>query len=283
MNKSSALQLALSSILLLHSVLLRGETKREQEAKKTLATSRNDELAVSTTLLKRSAVPPNNAQAGAQALDSKDSVKTPLTWRSPARLHHTAGTASGDLILSDTGVEFRSTAAYSQHWPFAEIRTLDIEPRRLFLTGYQSRGRLRPGTRQFRFDLESDMPPRVAAEMIERVGKPVRNGDPESEAESITTIAAFHRIRFGGSNGILRFRKEGIDYLTKGDDRRSWRWADIQTLSDLDPYHFVVYGYREVYSFELKSPLPSDLYERVSDELYLHNQFDPPLGLRIVH
>jgi hypothetical protein len=73
----------------------------------------------------------------------------------------------------------------------------------------------------------------------------------------------------GGSSGTLRFRDDGIDYVTEnGRDGRSWRWADIQTLGNPNPYEFRVTGYREIVEFDLKQPMPRDLFERVWDRFY---------------
>ncbi len=63
--------------------------------------------------------------------------------------------------------------------------------------------------------------------------------------------------------------------MTKSaQDSRSWRWADIQTMTNQDPYHLILFGYRETYSFDLKEPLPPGLYDRVTDEVYGHNVRD---------
>jgi hypothetical protein len=211
-----------------------------------------------------------------------------LTWQGPARLERcpprlprkVRGT-TGTLAISDKGVDFRPRKGSSLHWTFVEIRTVDLEPRRVVLSGYERRGWLRPGTHQFRFDLQADLPPNIATELVRRVGRPARNGDPGLEAAGNTAIPAFHRTFFGGSNGVLQIRKEGIAYVTKHKDRRFWRWSEIQTLSNLDPYHLVVFGFRDMYSFELKQPLPRDLYERISDEVDSHSAYDPRLGLRV--
>src|SRR5208337_211995 len=171
-----------------------------------------------------------------------------LSWQVIARLRHGPGSISGTLKLDGEGVEFQSPKGFSRRWPFVEIQTLDLWPRRIVLIGYEKCGRFRPGVRRYRFDPGSEMPPSVAAELVRRVGRPVRNGNPQPEASSIATLSAHHRTGLGGtkSNGILRFGEWGIDYVTSvGKDSRSWRWGDIQTLSNPDAYHLTVFGYLE--------------------------------------
>ena len=110
---------------------------------------------------------------------------------------------------------------------------------------------------------------------MKSVGRPVRNlsaGGCQLRLPPPATVLASGGTK---SNGTLRFREEGIDYVTKSSqDSRSWRWADIQTIANQDPYHLIVFGYRETYSFDLKEPLPPELYDRVTDAVYEHSVGD---------
>jgi hypothetical protein len=189
----------------------------------------------------------------------------------------------GILLLGDDAVEFQSPK-FSHKWPYSELKTLDLSnlPQReegkrrrsdgaqdLVITGYENRHWHEPGERRFRFTLEQPMPPDIAAEFTARVGRPVVNGDPDPAQPVIAEIPAHRRERFGGSNGTLRMRKDGIDYLTSdGRDARSWRWSDIQTLANPAPYEFRVTAYREVVEFDLKQPFSRGLFDKLWDSLY---------------
>jgi hypothetical protein len=73
----------------------------------------------------------------------------------------------------------------------------------------------------------------------------------------------------GGSNGTLRLKDTGIDYVTEsGRDSRTWRWADIQTIANPNPYELRVTGYRETVEFDLKKPLARVVFEQMWDRLY---------------
>jgi hypothetical protein len=197
-----------------------------------------------------------------------------FAWQASARLHRTLGSTPGTLKVSAEGVEFNSRKGFVQRWRFIDIQTLGLWPRRLVLTSYEKRGRFRPGERRFRFDLQTELPPAVAAQLARLVVRPVRNGIPDPKDPGFATLPAHHRTAFGGSrsNGALRFRDSGIDYVTPAkEDSRSWRWADIQTLSNPDSYHLVLFGFRDTYSFDLKEPLSRELFDRVSDRVYAHN------------
>jgi len=190
------------------------------------------------------------------------------SWQTAARLHSGLTSERGTLIFDANGIEFRAKR-FAGRWPYAEVKSFDLGARRLVLTDYESWSHHRHGERHFRFDLATPVPPPVAAGLTQAVGKPVRNRDPDSAAQSLFAIAARHGARFGGSNGILRFREEGIDYITPTkSDSRSWRWADIQTLACLDPYHLRVGGYRETFEFDLKRALGAEEFDRLWDKLY---------------
>ena len=55
---------------------------------------------------------------------------------------------------------------------------------------------------------------------------------------------------------------------TTGKGARDWRWSDIDTLTNPDPYHFVVTGYRETFDFELKEPMSPALFDQLWDRVY---------------
>ena len=207
-----------------------------------------------------------------------------VKWQSPARWHQLAKKAMpGTLLLDETGVEFRSTK-FTHRWPYQEISTFELtttpppaerqqkklhDVQELVITGYENRHWHEPGERRFRFTFAQALPPAVAAEFANRVGRPVRNGDPDATEAVLAEFPAHHRERFGGSNGMLRLRPDGIDYVTAdGHDGRSWRWSDIQTLANPNPWEFRVTGFREIVEFDLKQPLSRELFDRLWDRLY---------------
>jgi hypothetical protein len=190
-------------------------------------------------------------------------------WQTPAKWHRTFQKSElGTLVLDGDGVKFRS-AHLNQRWRYIDIHTFDLSQRELTLLTYQNRPRHEPGERPFRFTLAEPMPAEIAAQFTELVGKPVRNGNPMTTAEAMVEIPAHHRVWSGGSNGILRLKAEGIDYVTEnGRDSESWRWVDIQTIANPEPYEFRITGYREIADFDLKEPLSRAVFEKLWDRLY---------------
>ena len=194
-------------------------------------------------------------------------------WQSPAQWRHgLMSKTKGTLVLTDTGVEFRPSKGEALAWQFEEIQTFKTTRDRFYLTGYQNRRWHFHGDRTFRFDLDAAVSPAAAATLTARVGKPNMNGSPNPGAPAYSTLGARHRTRGGGTNGTLRFRDSGIDYVTdSGKGARSWRWADIETIARRDPFHFRVGAYRETFEFELKQPMSRALFDRLWDQVYGRN------------
>jgi hypothetical protein len=190
-------------------------------------------------------------------------------WQATAQWHRLLKKAvPGTLLIDDDGVEFRS-AKFNQRWAYVEIHSFDLSTRDLTLTSYQNRPWHEPGELNFHFTWSEQMPAEIAAQFTERVGKPVRNGVPLPTPAALAEIPAHHRIWSGGTNGTLRLKDSGIDYVTEnGRDSRSWRWDDIQTIANPNPYELRITGYREMAEFDLKQPMSRELFERMWDRLY---------------
>jgi hypothetical protein len=196
-----------------------------------------------------------------------------IEWQSPAQFRQLLKKPiKGTLLFDNEGIEFRAPK-FSRRWLYGEIKTFDLSgARELVITDYENRHWHEPGERSFRFTLSQPMPPGTAAEFTARVGRPVINGDPYPGAAVIAELPAYHRERFGGSNGTLRLRDDGIDYVAAdGRDGRSWRWTDIQTLANPNPWEFRVMAYREIVEFDLKRPLSRALFDRLWNSLYAHD------------
>jgi hypothetical protein len=237
------------------------------------ATEHNPEILAARRAVeaKRARIP----QAGVWPTPSgSEETAGSLNWKAPARLHLRFSKTTGTLVVDAQGISFQPDKGSALHWSFAEIQAMFLGSRQLSVKTYEPRGRMRPGTRQIRFELGSNIPAPVGAELMARVSRPSRNAEPLEHRQGFASLPVHHRSRWGGgSNGVLRFHDLGIDYVSEtGKDSRSWRWADIQTLSNPDPYNLTVFGFLETYSFDLKAPLQQKICDRLNDEVYRHHE-----------
>jgi hypothetical protein len=207
---------------------------------------------------------------GMAAWEQRDGPPGTVAWDSAAQyrqfLH---GPVAGTLVFGETGIAFQSPK-FSQRWNWQEIQTFDLRgARELTIQDYESRRWHEPGKRRFRFVLAQPMPPQIARSLAARVARPSINGDPVKDAPAIAEIPAHRRERIGGSNGTIRFRREGIDYVAaNARDSSSWRWSDIQTIANPNEWEFRVTAYREIVEFDLKKPLSRELFDRLWNILY---------------
>lgn len=199
-------------------------------------------------------------------------VTSAINWQSPARLRHWPTKTRGVLKINEQGLEFWSGETAVVKLSFLDVHTFFVAPHRLVIETYKNRKHHVPGQQRYGFDLDQAVPPEVAAGLAREVQRPSQNAVPDPALLSAENIPARHRTRTRGTNGTLRIRDGGIDYVTSvSGDSRSWRWADLQTLSEPDPYHLFVFGYRDTYTFDLKEPIARALFNRMTDEIESHN------------
>lgn len=203
--------------------------------------------------------------------EEKPALSTVFTpWQTEAQTQRgiTFRKTRGTLVIDGQGVTFVPREGPTKKWAFLDIHTFALTPHRLTLQSFSARSLHRPGEQRFEFDLAQAVPPAVAASFANALRRPSRNGVPDADAVPIASIGVRHHRLAGGTNGVLRFRNEGIDYVTDTPgDSRSWRWADLQTLSDPDPYHLLVFGYRDTYTFDLKEPLSRTVLQQAVDAI----------------
>lgn len=225
-------------------------------------------LALSASLL----LSLQDTRAGmAQTLNQASYEESFIAWQSPAKLHQLLGGMKGNFSVAASGIEFLGANHRTEHWAFQDVQTFRLTPHRLDIKTYQDRKRHLPGVKEYRFDLSDAIPPSIADELASEVQRPSQNDVPFSASQG-DAIPVHHRRLAGGTNGVLRFRDGGIDYVTSiAGDSRSWRWADLQTLSNPDPWHLLLFGYRDTYAFDLKEAMPQPLYYRLVDALDRHD------------
>jgi len=194
-----------------------------------------------------------------------------MAWRSPAKLHKTLGKTKGEIAIDEEGIRFKAKEGPASNWRFEDIQTFSLEPNSLVIKTYKNRAHHIPGVQRFHFELTESVPAEVAAALAQGVPRPSENGIPNPAVPSVAEIPVHHRTKTGGTNGMLRFREEGIDYVTSSrGDSRSWRWADLEILSGLSPYTLFLSGYRETYTFDLKEPVPHSVLDRATNAIVLY-------------
>ncbi len=191
-----------------------------------------------------------------------------------ARHDHWRGSCEGPLTFDNNGARFESRTKPKHSWRSSyleaqQVMVLDSGEFRLLT--YQDRPwrlgedrehRLRVGDKQF----AAQVGPVLAARLDRRLVA----GLAEPPAKPLWEIPAKHLLRFSGSQGTLVVAEDRVVYRAdrKGDSR-SWRLADIESVSSSGPDQLTIttyerarahYGDRKGFNFRLKQPLDPDRY-----------------------
>ncbi|MBI3681564.1 MAG: hypothetical protein HY235_14360 [Acidobacteria bacterium] len=190
-------------------------------------------------------------------------------------------TVRGALRLDSNGVSFeevvkkkkKKPAAWS--WPYREIQQLSVSPRSLTVLTYQDSGWKLGADREYRFDQPSEggfepVYQFLKSRLDERFVAAVALEEEKPEWE----LPAKHLIGYaGGSQGVLRFRGDGIVYSTsRREDSRIWRLSDIENISSSGPFQLTITtferskslynGYKD-FNFQLKQRLEQDRFQKL--------------------
>lgn len=200
-----------------------------------------------------------------------------------ARHDHLRKGGIGVLKITPGGVAFTEDKHHKHphawKWGWDEIQQLTVAPRRITVLTYRDDPWRLGADRQYRFDLREGgsfagayrilkgrLDQRLVAELSDPAGA------------VLWRIPAKHLLRFGGEQGTLVARPDGLSFETAGkDESRTWRWKDIENVSTSGPFQLTVttfersrahYGSLKGFNFQLKSPLGGarydDLWTRVN-------------------
>lgn len=239
-------------------------------------------LGVMALIVAANRTPQLLAQAAERVTNAQapNSASAAFQWQTLAQMNRLFPLPKerGTLFVDIRGVEFVSESGRREKWTALDLQTFTIAPHKLVLRTYYNRGLGRLGEDAKEFRLTESVPPSVAVWLAGYFGRPSRNEVPDADAPVIAGLPAdhlnvpvHHRAQFGGSNGVLRFRQGGIDYVTNTPgDSRSWRWEDIQTLSEPNPYRLYVFGYQDTFTFDVKEPIDRALFDRATAAISAH-------------
>jgi hypothetical protein len=199
------------------------------------------------------------------------------------RHDHLRKGGEGELTVTPAGIAFREDVhhrhPHAWKWSWNDIQQLTIAPRRITVLTYQDNSWRLGADRQYRFDLRQGNSFADAYEMLKRrLDQRLVAALREPAGEVLWRLPAKHLKRFGGEQGQLVARPEGLSFETAGkNESRTWRWEDIENVSNSGPFQLTVttferarahYGSLKGFNFQLKSPLSNarydDLWSRVN-------------------
>jgi hypothetical protein len=189
------------------------------------------------------------------------------------RHDHTLGSCEGKLAMSDREIRYEaSDGKHSQSWSYLDIQKLDIaSPTRLTLKTFKSANWNKLGKdKTFGFSLiEGQLTAGTQEFLRSKLSRPMVARLTESKVSRSAAFALRHRHRVGGCEGDLQVEGDRLVYSTdRANDNRVWKLSEIETIGSPDPYHFRVTTYNETFTFDLKSPLDSNVYDSLWKKIY---------------
>jgi hypothetical protein len=188
------------------------------------------------------------------------------------RHEHWHGGCNGRLTIDEQGIEFTSEESdHNRKWTYPDLKRIEIESRRkLSLLSYEDRKLRRWSEREFEFELrDGEITEEVYRVLRARSSKPLVSRIVYDDSPALFRLPAKHCHRLGGCNGALLATKEGIVYSTDArGEARVWSFADVTSISLIDPYSFRLSTRAETYVFDLKVPLTAEQYELLWAKVY---------------
>jgi hypothetical protein len=180
----------------------------------------------------------------------------------------------GELLITPSGIDYRSTSGKtSLEIPYVDIRELDLsDSGTIHIQTYDMLKKKLSGRRTYTFHLRHLRGVRHEESLVkylsDKVKRPVLASytlDTQPEFE----IPAYHRHVWSGCSGTIRITPEGLQFLSTNEEHsRTWLYSEVKTFGGSDPFSFRITTLAETYTFDLKEPLPRQVYESVWQRVY---------------
>lgn len=188
------------------------------------------------------------------------------TFEFLVRHEHAVGSCHGKLILNDREILYEaSDEKHSLRWPYLDIQRLDVaSPTQITFKTYTSEGWKKLGKdKAYQFHLiEGELTTDVQEFLRSKLSRPmVARLVTAPQAHSVL-LHVRHRHRLGGCEGQLEIAKDRLTYSSdRAGDNRVWKFNEIETFGSTDPYHLRLSTYNETFTFDMKAPLESKVYD----------------------
>lgn len=214
-------------------------------------------------------------------------------YRFRVRHDHLRKYCEGELVLSETGVEYvTANTEHARKWAYVDIKMLKlVSPTKFQVLTYEGSRRQLGRDREFKFELvEGEISREVSDFLLPRVKKPVLNTFVATDQQPLYLIPVRHRQGFGGGGtGALKVYPDGLVYESENDKENSryWRWSDIQGIARSGQFRFSVTtfepqfgGPTRSFNFDLKEAMDDRVYDYLWDRVFKVRYYPPAPSTR---
>ncbi len=190
------------------------------------------------------------------------------------------GHRDGELIISDTGVEYRATKREKERraWSYGDIRLLEIlSPTQVRIWTYKDRKFLLGKDQSLTLNLvEGQIDQKVSDFLRERIARPFVTSFVAEEGTILAQIPVKRTQRLGGFEGMLKVYPDRLVYESRtGHNSRSWRWTDIRGVGrpdvdrlDVETFEPQIGASSRSFNFILKEQMPDKTYDLIWSRVY---------------
>jgi hypothetical protein len=195
------------------------------------------------------------------------------------RHEHWRKGCEGTLTVDDAGVRFAGPGKHAWQWGYEDIQELRLAPGSIHVLTYKDQWKKLGSDVDYQFTGKvpvDELYPMLSARMNQRLVAEI-----SSHAATRWSLPVKHLLRVSGTEGALEFGADSIVYSTKSkDDSRTWRYADIDSISSSGPFQLTIttyerarshYGDRKGFNFQLKQPLAEARYNELWLEIEKKN------------
>ncbi|HZT33241.1 MAG TPA: hypothetical protein VFA33_25355 [Bryobacteraceae bacterium] len=179
--------------------------------------------------------------------------------RFEVRHEHLRKGCRGVMVVDQNGITFHGAKKHSWSWRYQDIQELKLGPGSLHLLSYRDR-RLHAGADQA-YDFTGAIPSGLYTFWRDRLDQRFVAEVADGAVRPLWEIPVKHLGRITGTEGILKIGEDRIVYATpQKNDSRTWRFQDIDHISNSGPFRLTIATLEETFNFQLKQVLPESKY-----------------------
>jgi len=170
---------------------------------------------------------------------------------------------AGTMTVDAAGIRFSGAPGHAWNWKLEDIQQLALAPDSIRILTYESGKLPLQPDRSYAFtgripaaELAAFLVPRMDRRLVLELAEPA--------AADAWSIPVRQLSRNRGSQGSLAFGSDSVTYLTPARDQsRTWRYADIRTISSADDFELSIVTRERDFHFQLKQPIDEARYNQL--------------------
>ena len=187
----------------------------------------------------------------------------------PVRHDHLRKFCEGTLRIDENGIRYEGPKGHAWTWPYSDIQQLTLYPGEIRILSYKDASNWKLGkdavyTFQGKFPVE-ELRQQWSAKLDQRFVAAVAAPGVSGRAFPAKELGLMK-----GTQGVLTFGEDAVVYDTTRN-ARTWRYQDIQYLSNAGPFELTITTLEKQFRFQLKKAIDESTYNQLWLEIEKKN------------